>query len=35
VESLRTFFDGVGEITRVHMPTKASAEGAVKTENRG
>jgi RNA recognition motif-containing protein len=22
VESLKTFFDGVGEITRVHLPTK-------------
>ena len=35
VESLKAFFDGVGEITRVHMPTKASAGGPVKSENRG
>ena len=35
VESLKTFFDGVGEITRIHMPTKASAGGPVKSENRG
>lgn len=27
VESLKKFFDGVGEITRVHMPTKVANSG--------
>jgi hypothetical protein len=27
VDALRGFFDGVGEITRVHMPMKAGANG--------
>lgn len=31
-DDLRGFFDGVGEITRIHMPTKA---GAAKGENMG
>jgi len=37
-ESLRRFFDGVGEITRVHLPTKlgkASPGGPARRENRG
>ncbi|KAI0304041.1 hypothetical protein BC826DRAFT_1089300 [Russula brevipes] len=37
-ESLRRFFDGVGEITRVHLPTKlgkASPGEPAKRENRG
>ena len=39
-ESLRRFFDGLGEITRVHLPTKlgkASSPGdpAARRENRG
>lgn len=37
-ESLRRFFDGVGEITRVHLPTKlgkASPGESAKRENRG
>lgn len=37
-ESLRRFFDGVGEITRVHLPTKlgnVSPGDAVRRENRG
>lgn len=35
-DSLRTFFEGVGEITRVHMPMKAGAGGkGAKSENRG
>jgi RNA recognition motif-containing protein len=35
VASLRTFFDGVGEITRIHMPMKASTRGPLGSENRG
>jgi hypothetical protein len=37
-ESLRRFFDGVGEITRVHLPTKlgkGSPGDPVRRENRG
>jgi RNA recognition motif-containing protein len=37
-ESLRRFFDGVGEITRVHLPTKlekASPGEPARRENRG
>lgn len=34
-ENLRTFFEGVGEITRIHMPTKAPAGPGMKPENRG
>lgn len=38
-ESLKVFFDGVGEITRVHMPIKSQPVGqrgpGVKKENRG
>ncbi|SJL02469.1 uncharacterized protein ARMOST_05797 [Armillaria ostoyae] len=34
-DALRTFFEGVGEITRIHMPTKPSAKPGVKGENRG
>jgi RNA recognition motif-containing protein len=37
-ESLRRFFDGVGEITRVHLPTKlgnASTGEPARRENRG
>jgi RNA recognition motif-containing protein len=34
LEALKGFFDGVGEITRVHMPMKATAPNA-KPENRG
>ncbi|KAH9482285.1 Nucleolar protein 13 [Psilocybe cubensis] len=35
-ENLRAFFDGVGEITRINMPTKAVANGpGQKPENRG
>jgi RNA recognition motif-containing protein len=37
-ESLRRFFDGVGEITRVHLPTKlgkASLGDSARRENRG
>lgn len=37
-ESLRRFFDGVGEITRVHLPTKlgkASPGDPARRENRG
>jgi len=37
-ESLRRFFEGVGEITRVHLPTKlgnASPGESAKRENRG
>ena len=37
-ESLRRFFDGVGEITRVHLPTKlgkASPGNPARRENRG
>src|SRR5258707_6497704 len=37
-ESLRRFFDGVGEVTRVHLPTKlgkASPGEPVRRENRG
>ena len=37
-ESLRRFFDGVGEITRVHLPTKlvnASQGELARRENRG
>ncbi|KLO10138.1 hypothetical protein SCHPADRAFT_878411 [Schizopora paradoxa] len=33
-ESLRTFFDGVGEITRVHMPMKAASGGADKQKGK-
>ncbi|KAF8897873.1 hypothetical protein BD779DRAFT_1608361 [Infundibulicybe gibba] len=34
-EALRTFFEGVGEITRIHMPTKAPAGPGMKGESRG
>jgi len=34
-ESLKAFFEGVGEITRVNMPTKAPAGPGMKGENRG
>jgi RNA recognition motif-containing protein len=37
-ESLRRFFDGVGEVTRVHLPTKlgkASPGDPARRENRG
>jgi RNA recognition motif-containing protein len=37
-ESLRRFFDGVGEITRVHLPTKLgkpSPGDPARRENRG
>ncbi|THH05019.1 hypothetical protein EW145_g5103, partial [Phellinidium pouzarii] len=37
-DTLRAFFDGVGEITRVHMPTKINAregEKSFKNENQG
>lgn len=37
-ESLKVFFDGVGEITRVHMPSKLVAGGSggqARRENRG
>ncbi|KAJ6458675.1 hypothetical protein C8R47DRAFT_1081601 [Mycena vitilis] len=34
-EALREFFKDVGEITRIHMPTKASTAPGVKAENRG
>jgi len=37
-ESLRRFFDGLGEVTRVHLPTKlgkASPGDAARRENRG
>ena len=37
-ESLRRFFDGVGEITRVHLPTKpgkAAPGEPIRRENRG
>jgi RNA recognition motif-containing protein len=37
-ESLRRFFDGVGEITRVYLPTKlvnASPGESARRENRG
>ncbi|KAG7097439.1 hypothetical protein E1B28_004784 [Marasmius oreades] len=32
---LRTFFDGVGEITRIHMPMKPGTRPGMKGENRG
>jgi len=34
-DSLRRFFDGVGEITRVHLPTKPGTGQSAKRENRG
>jgi hypothetical protein len=38
-DALKSFFDGVGEITRIHMPTKAPVPGqrgpGVRKENRG
>lgn len=34
-DDLRTFFEGVGEITRINMPTKAPAGPGMKPENRG
>ena len=34
-EDLRTFFEGVGEITRIHMPTKAPVGPGRRGENRG
>ncbi|KAI0068675.1 hypothetical protein BV25DRAFT_24322 [Artomyces pyxidatus] len=37
-DALRQFFDGVGEITRIHIPTKPGAPGAAgpaRRENRG
>jgi len=34
-ESLKKFFDGVGEITRVHMPTKNMGQGGNKFNVRG
>ena len=33
-EALRSFFEGCGEITRIHLPMKASTPGT-KSENRG
>jgi len=36
VESLRSFFESIGEITRIHMPVKVSTGSpATKPENRG
>jgi hypothetical protein len=32
---IRTFFDGVGEISRVHMPMKTPANPGARAENRG
>ncbi|KAG7447611.1 RNA-binding domain-containing protein [Guyanagaster necrorhizus] len=34
-DALRTFFEGVGEVMRIHMPTKPSAKPGVRGENRG
>ncbi|KAF9006706.1 hypothetical protein BDQ17DRAFT_1239236 [Cyathus striatus] len=34
-EDLRRFFEGVGEVTRIHMPTKAPSGPGLKPENRG
>ena len=34
-QNLRTFFESAGEITRVHLPTKAASSPAMKSENRG
>ncbi|THV08143.1 hypothetical protein K435DRAFT_707727 [Dendrothele bispora CBS 962.96] len=34
-EALRGFFEGVGEITRINMPTKPAGKPGVKGENRG
>ncbi|GLB34101.1 putative RNA recognition motif containing protein [Lyophyllum shimeji] len=34
-ENLREFFKGVGEITRLNMPTRPGANPAMKPENRG
>ena len=34
-QNLRTFFESAGEITRVHLPTKAASNPAMKPENRG
>ncbi|CCL99407.1 uncharacterized protein FIBRA_01425 [Fibroporia radiculosa] len=38
-DAIRKFFDGVGEITRIHMPTKLAASGpggaGARKENRG
>jgi RNA recognition motif-containing protein len=34
-DALRKFFDGVGEITRIHMPMKAGSKPGVASENRG
>jgi RNA recognition motif-containing protein len=35
LDDLRTFFGGVGEITRINMPTKAPAGPGRTSENRG
>ncbi|KAL0070156.1 Nucleolar protein 13 [Marasmius tenuissimus] len=34
-QDLKTFFDGAGEITRIHMPMKAGHKPGMKGENRG
>ncbi|THH19766.1 hypothetical protein EW146_g1472, partial [Bondarzewia mesenterica] len=34
-DALRRFFDGVGEITRIHMPTKSGGDVHARNENRG
>ncbi|KAF8076698.1 hypothetical protein FPV67DRAFT_428584 [Lyophyllum atratum] len=34
-ENLRTFFEDVGEVTRIYMPTKPAVNPAMKPENRG
>ncbi|KAF5393163.1 hypothetical protein D9757_001171 [Collybiopsis confluens] len=34
-QSLRTFFDGVGEITRIHMPMKVATRPNMPPESRG
>lgn len=34
-EALRKFFDGVGEITRIHMPMKLALKPNMPAENRG
>lgn len=34
-ENLKAFFKDVGEIVRIHMPTKPGANKAMKPENRG
>ena len=34
-DNLRHFFNGVGEITRIHMPSKPASKPGQKPENRG